>query len=183
MTENTTQVWRRTTILGVRRNGQTVIAGDGQVTLNDLVVKGGAKKVRRLADGAVIAGFAGSAADGMALFDRFEARLKESNSHLTRAAVEMAKDWRTDKALRRLQAMMIVADRQRLLLISGTGDVIDPDEGVVGIGSGGAYAVAASRALLRNTELPAREIVVQSMRIAAELCVYTNDQITIEELQ
>jgi ATP-dependent HslUV protease subunit HslV len=159
-----------------------VIAGDGQVTLNETVIKAKAQKVRRMMDGKVVAGFAGSAADGMTLFDRFEAKLKEYSGNLTRAVVELAKDWRTDKVLRRLEALMVVADRERLFLLSGNGDVIEPDEGVVGIGSGGSYALAAARALLRHTELSAREIVEQSMAIAAELCVYTNEMLTFEEL-
>jgi ATP-dependent HslUV protease subunit HslV len=173
---------RSTTILGLRRGDQVVLAGDGQVTLNDTVVKARAHKVRRMAGGKVLAGFAGSAADGMTLFDRFEAKLKEVGGNFTRAAVELAKDWRTDKLLRRLEALMIVADSERIFLISGNGDVIEPDGDVVGIGSGGAYAMAAARALLQHTELPARQIAEQSMAIAAELCVYTNDTLTVEEL-
>jgi ATP-dependent HslUV protease subunit HslV len=158
-----------------------VIAGDGQVTLDATVVKSSAHKVRSIG-GSVLAGFAGSAADGMTLFDRFEAKLKEHSRNLTRAVVELAKDWRTDKVLRRLEALMVVGDRERLFLLSGNGDVIEPDEGVVGIGSGGSYALAAARALMRNTELDASAIVERSMAIAAEICIYTNDRLTIEEL-
>jgi len=173
---------RSTTILALRHKGKVVIAGDGQVTLNDLVVKATARKVRPMADGKVVAGFAGSAADGMTLFDRFEGKLKEYGGNFQRAAVELAKDWRTDKFLRRLEALMVVADKERIYLISGNGDVIEPDGGVVGIGSGGAYAQAAARALLENTDLSAREIVEQSMKIAAQTCVYTNDNLTVQEL-
>ena len=173
---------RSTTILALRHKGKVVIAGDGQVTLNDLVVKATARKVRPMADGKVVAGFAGSAADGMTLFDRFEGKLKEYGGNFQRAAVELAKDWRTDKFLRRLDALMIVADAERIYLISGNGDVIEPDAGVVGIGSGGAYAQAAARALLAHADMDAREIVEQSMKIAAQTCVYTNENITVEEL-
>ncbi len=173
---------RSTTILALRSGTRVVLAGDGQVTLNQTVVKSTAHKVRRMADGKVLAGFAGSAADGMTLFDRFEAKLKEFGGNLTRAAVELAKDWRTDKILRRLEALMIVADRERIFLLSGTGDVIEPDGGVVGIGSGGSYAVAAARALLENTQLGPREVAEKAMAIAASICIYTNDNLTIEEL-
>jgi ATP-dependent HslUV protease subunit HslV len=171
-----------TTILALRHRGQVVVAGDGQVTLNQTVVKGSAHKVRRMSEGKILAGFAGSAADGMTLFDRFEAKLKEYGGNLTRAAVELAKDWRTDKFLRRLEALLVVADRERIFLISGTGDVIEPDGDAVGIGSGGAYALAAARALMRSTELGAREIAERALGIAAEICIYTNDRLTIEEL-
>ncbi|PID38372.1 MAG: HslU--HslV peptidase proteolytic subunit [Proteobacteria bacterium] len=173
---------RSTTILAVRRGDTVAIAGDGQVSLGDTIVKGGARKVRRMADGKIVAGFAGSAADGMTLFDRLEAKLQEHGSSLVRAAVELAKDWRTDKFLRRLEALLVVADREQIYLISGTGDVIQPDDGIVAIGSGGSYALAAARALSRNTELSAREIAEQALGIAAEICVYTNNQLTIEEL-
>ncbi len=173
---------RSTTILALRHQGKVVVAGDGQVTLNQIVVKGTAHKVRRIGEGKVVAGFAGSAADGMTLFDRFEGKLKEFGGNLTRAAVEVAKDWRTDKVLRRLEALMVVADRERIFLLSGTGDVIEPDGAAVGIGSGGAYAVAAARALMRHTDLAAREIAEKSMAIAAEICIYTNDHLTVEEL-
>ncbi|MCC6746272.1 MAG: ATP-dependent protease subunit HslV [Deltaproteobacteria bacterium] len=173
---------RSTTILALRHKGVTVMAGDGQVTMNGTIVKGTARKVRRSAEGRIVAGFAGSAADGMTLFDRFEAKLKEYGGNLTRAAVELAKDWRTDRLLRRLEALMIVADRERIFLLSGTGDVIEPDGGVVGIGSGGSYATSAARALVRHTELDARSIAESAMTIAAEICVYTNRELVIEEL-
>ncbi len=171
-----------TTILALRHRGKVVLAGDGQVTLNQIVVKATAHKVRRMAEGKVVAGFAGSAADGMTLFDRFEAKLKEFGGNLTRAAVELCKDWRTDKILRRLEAFMIVADRERIFLLSGNGDVIEPDGGAVGIGSGGAYALAAARALTENTDLEPRAIVEKAMAIAADICIYTNSNIVVEEL-
>ena len=171
-----------TTILSVRRDGKVVVGGDGQVTLGQTVMKGTAKKVRRMHDGKVIAGFAGSAADGIALFERLEGKLKEANGNLTRASVELAKEWRTDRALRRLEAIIIVADRERTFLLTGTGDVIEPDGGVVAVGSGGPYALAAARALVENTQLGAREIVEKGLKIAAEICIYTNTQLTIEEL-
>jgi ATP-dependent HslUV protease subunit HslV len=173
---------RSTTVLAVRRDGKVVIAGDGQVTMGNTVVKAGARKIRRLADGKVIAGFAGSAADGITLFEKFEAKLKESSSNLMRAAVDLAKDWRTDRALRRLEALLIVADRERTFLLSGTGDVIEPDGDVAAVGSGGPYALAAARALLENTSLPAKEIADRAMRIAGEICIYTNDHRVFEEL-
>ena len=172
-----------TTILSVRRpGGSVVIAGDGQVTLGTTVMKGGAKKVRRLAEGRVIGGFAGSAADGMALFDRLDDKLRENRSPLRRAAVELAKDWRTDRALRKLDAMLLVADADATFVLSGAGDVIEPDDGVCAIGSGGSYALAAARALVRNTALSPREIAETAMGIAAEICIYTNTTLTIEEL-
>ena len=173
---------RSTTILALRHNGNVVMAGDGQVTFNDTVVKGSAQKVRRMAGGKVLAGFAGSAADGMTLFDRFEGKLKEFGGNFTRAAVELAKDWRSDKLLRRLEALLVVASEESILLLSGTGDIIEPDEGVVGIGSGGPYALAAAQALMRHTELPAADIARESLLIAAKICVYTNDNLTVEEL-
>lgn len=178
---------RSTTILVVKRDDAVVIAGDGQVTLQSTVIKSTARKVRKTAEGKILAGFAGSAADGMTLFDRFEAKLSEHGNVLTRAAVELAKDWRTDRFLRRLEALMIVADKEHIFLLSGTGDVIQPDviqpgSGVAGIGSGGNYAMAAARALLEHTSLSAREVAKIAMGIAAELCVYTNDQLTIEEV-
>jgi ATP-dependent HslUV protease subunit HslV len=178
-----TQTWRSTTILALRHKGKTVVAGDGQVTINDTVVKGSAQKVRVMGEGKVLAGFAGSAADGMTLSDRFEGKLKEFGGNLTRAVVELAKDWRTDKVLRRLEALMVVANRERIFLLSGTGDVIEPDSGVIGIGSGGSYALASARALMEHTELDARTIAERSLGIAADICVYTNDSLTIEELQ
>jgi ATP-dependent HslUV protease subunit HslV len=171
-----------TTILALRHEGKVVVAGDGQVTLQDTVIKATAHKVRRLMEGKVVAGFAGSAADGMTLFDRFEAKLKEFGGNLMRAVVELAKDWRTDRMLRKLEALMIVADKEHIFLLSGTGDVIEPDGGVIGIGSGGNVALAAAKALMRHSGLSAREIVEQSMTIAAELCIYTNKNLTIEEL-
>jgi len=174
--------WRSTTILAVRHQGCVAMAGDGQVSLGDRVMKHTARKVRRLAGGTVVAGFAGSAADALALFARFEAKLEEFPGNLPRAAVELAKEWRTDRALRRLEAVLAVADRQCSLILSGTGDIIEPDDGIIGIGSGGGYAAAAARALVRHSSLSAREIAEEAMRIAASLCIYTNDQLTVEEL-
>ena len=173
---------RSTTVLAVRRDGRVVIGGDGQVTMGQTVVKGTARKVRRLADGKVLAGFAGSAADGITLFEKFEAKLKEGTGNLMRAAVELAKDWRTDRALRRLEALLIVADREHTFILSGTGDVIEPDADVAAIGSGGPYALAAARALLDATTLTAHEITERALRIAAEICIYTNDKQVFEEL-
>src|SRR3954453_22895522 len=168
---------RSTTVLAVRRDGHVVMGGDGQVTMGNTVVKASARKIRRLgADGKVLAGFAGSAADGLTLFEKFEARLKEFNGNLSRAAVELAKDWRTDRVLRRLEALLLVADRERTLLLSGTGDVIEPDGPAAAVGSGGTYALAAARALFDNTALPARVIAEQAMKIAGEICIYTNAQ-------
>ncbi len=158
------------------------MAGDGQVSLGQTIMKGHAKKVRRIADGKVVAGFAGATADAFTLLDRFEAKLKEHRGSLQRSAVELAKDWRTDRYLRRLEAMLVVMDAESTLLISGTGDVINPDEGVIAIGSGGSYALAAARALLRNTDLSASDIARRSLEIAAEICVYTNDEIIVEEM-
>ncbi len=178
--------FRSTTIVAVRRAGRAAMAGDGQVSLGATVLKGGAKKVRRIADGKVVVGFAGATADAFTLFERFEAKHKEHRGSLSRAAVELAKDWRTDRFLRRLEAMMIVMDNETTLLLSGTGDVVEPDVdaegGVIAIGSGGSYALAAARALLRNSSLGAREIAEESLRIAAEICVYTNDSLIVEEL-
>jgi ATP-dependent HslUV protease, peptidase subunit HslV len=171
-----------TTILSVRRGNTVVVAGDGQVTLGNTVVKGGARKVRRLGDGRAIGGFAGSAADGIALFERLDEKLHQQRSPLRRAAVELAKEWRTDRALRRLEAMLVVADAEATFILSGSGDVIEPDDGVCSIGSGGSYALAAARALLRNTELGARAIADASMQIASEICIYTNANLTVEEL-
>jgi ATP-dependent HslUV protease subunit HslV len=171
-----------TTILCVRRDGRVVIGGDGQVTLGQTVMKANARKVRRMHDGKIVAGFAGSAADGIALFERLEAKLKEANGNLTRAAVELAKEWRTDRVLRRLEALLVVADRERTLLLTGTGDVIEPDGGVIAIGSGGPYALAAARALVEATSLGAREIAERALRIAGEICIYTNQQLQFEEL-
>jgi ATP-dependent HslUV protease subunit HslV len=173
---------RSTTVLVVRRGDQVVIGGDGQVTMGNTVVKSTARKIRRLHDGKLVAGFAGSAADGITLFEKFEARLKEFGGNLTRSAVELAKDWRTDRALRRLEALLLVADRERTLLLSGTGDVIEPDGGAAAVGSGGAYALAAARALLDATTLSAREIAERSLAIAGDICIYTNAARTFEEL-
>jgi ATP-dependent HslUV protease subunit HslV len=171
-----------TTILSVRRGSNVVVAGDGQVTLGTQVVKGGAKKVRRLGEGRAIGGFAGSAADGIALFERLDDKLREQRAPLRRAAVDLAKEWRTDRALRKLEAMLVVADNEATFIISGSGDVIEPDDGVCAIGSGGGFALAAARALYRSTELGARQIVEQAMGIASEICIYTNSNLTIEEL-
>ena len=173
---------RSTTVLVVRRGDHVVIGGDGQVTMGNTVVKSTARKIRRLHDGKLVAGFAGSAADGITLFEKFEARLKEFGGNLTRSAVELAKDWRTDRALRRLEALLLVADREKTLLLSGTGDVIEPDGGAAAVGSGGAYALAAARALLDATTLSAREIAEQALTIAGDICIYTNGSRTFEEL-
>ncbi|MCS6949757.1 MAG: ATP-dependent protease subunit HslV [bacterium] len=175
--------WHHTTVVAVRREGQVAIAADGQVTYSDTILKHTARKVRRMYHDRVLAGFAGAVADAQALADRFEAKLEATSGNLRRAAVEFAKEWRTDRILRRLEAMMIVADREYLLLVSGDGNVIEPDDGVLAIGSGGAYAAAAARALLRHTTLPAREVALEAMRIAAELCIYTNDKVQCECLE
>ena len=175
--------FRGTTILLVRRGNQVVIGGDGQVSLGQTVMKGNARKVRRLFSDKVIAGFAGGTADAFTLFERFEGKLEKHSGNLVRAAVEMAKDWRTDRVLRRLEAMLVVADRQSSLLISGNGDVIEPEHNVAAIGSGGPFAQAAARALMENTELDARTIVERAMTIAADICVYTNHHLTLEELE
>ena len=171
-----------TTILSVKRDESVVIGGDGQVSLGDKIVKGNASKVRRLYDGKVLAGFAGATADAFTLFERFDGKLQEHSGNLIRSAVEMAKDWRTDRMLRRLEAMLSVADKSTLLMISGNGDVIEPENHIMAIGSGGAYAEAAARALLENTDLSAREIVEKSLTIASDICIYTNRCLTIEEL-
>jgi len=171
-----------TTILGVRRNGLTVLAGDGQVSLGATVVKDTARKVRRLYQGRVLAGFAGSTADAMTLFEKFEQKLEQFGGQLQRAAVELGKDWRSDRILRRLEAMMIVADREALLLLTGSGDIIEPDGDALAIGSGGAYALAAARALLQHSTLDAREVAREAMRVAAGICIYTNDRIVLEEI-
>jgi ATP-dependent HslUV protease subunit HslV len=170
-----------TTILGVRRNGIVAIGGDGQVTLGNIVMKGNARKVRLLGNGKVIGGFAGGTADAFTLFERFEGKL-DKFGNLTRAAIELAKDWRSDRALRRLEALLLVGDPQKLLVISGNGDVIEPEHDLVAIGSGGAFAQAAAQALLADTELSARDIVVRSLNIAADICIYTNRNLVIEEL-
>ena len=173
--------WHGTTILSVRKNGKVVIAGDGQVSLGQTIIKGNARKVRPLGGGQVIAGFAGATADAMTLFERLEGKLEQYPSQLTRACVDMAKDWRTDRYLRRLEAMMIVADRAVTLVLTGTGDVLEPERGVVAIGSGGNYALAAARALA-DSDLDAEAIARKAMAIAAEICVYTNNTLTIESL-
>jgi ATP-dependent HslUV protease subunit HslV len=174
--------FRGTTILCVRRNGQTAVAGDGQVSMGNTTVKGNAKKVKRIYDGKVIAGFAGGTADAFTLFERFEGKLQTHSGNLLRAAVEMAKDWRTDRFLRRLEALLIVADKDHSLMISGNGDVMEPEHDVLAIGSGGPFAHAAALALLANTELSAREIAEKSLNIAADICVYTNHNLTVEAL-
>lgn len=171
-----------TTIVAVKRGEQVAIAGDGQVTLGQTVMKHGARKVRRLYQSRVLAGFAGSVADAQALSDRFETKLETCSGNLTRAAVEFAKDWRTDRILRRLEAMMIVTDGTHLYILSGDGNIVEPDDGIAAIGSGGPFAASAAKALLSKTELTAREIVEEAMRIAAEICIYTNDKLTIDAL-
>ena len=171
-----------TTILAVRREDRAVLAGDGQVTLGNTVVKQGARKIRRLYNDHILAGFAGSAADSFALFARFEAKLEQYRGNLERSAVELAKDWRTDRALRRLEAMLVVLDKRSMFLLSGTGDLIEPDDGIIGIGSGGPFAQAAAQALARHTTLTPREIAQHAMTIASEICIYTNNNVTIEEL-
>jgi len=175
-------MFHSTTILAVRHRDHAVLAGDGQVTLGDTVVKQGARKIRRLYNDQVLAGFAGSAADSFALFARFEAKLEQYRGNIERSAVELAKDWRTDRILRRLEAMLIVLDRKSTFLLSGTGDLIEPDDGIIGIGSGGGYALAAARALARHSSMDARAIAESAMAIAAGICIYTNSSITIEEL-
>jgi ATP-dependent HslUV protease subunit HslV len=171
-----------TTILGVRKDGQIAIGGDGQVTLEKTALKHRAVKVRRVYQGRVLAGFAGSAADGITLFEKFEAKLEESRGNVRRAAYELAKDWRTDRVLRRLEALMVVGDTEYLLLVSGTGDLIEPDDGVAAIGTGGAYALAAARALLKHSDLSAEQVVREALDIAADICIYTNHEITVETL-
>jgi ATP-dependent HslUV protease, peptidase subunit HslV len=175
-------VWHGTTVLCVRKSGQVVIAGDGQVTMGQTIAKSNARKLRRLAGGSVIAGFAGAAADGFALFERLEGKLEQYTGQLTRACVELAKDWRTDRYLRRLEAMMAVADKNVSLILSGTGDVLEPEDGIIGIGSGGGYALAAARALIGVDSIDAEEVARRAMLIAAGICIYTNDKITIEKL-
>jgi len=175
------QRFRSTTIVAVRRDGKAAMAGDGQVSLGQTVMKGQARKVRRIAEGKVVVGFAGATADAFTLLERFESKLEAHRGSLPRASVELAKEWRTDRYLRRLEAMMIVMDEKHTLLVSGTGDVIEPDEGVIAIGSGGNYALAAARALMRHSELTAAELARESLRIACEICVYTNDQLVLEE--
>ena len=175
--------YRGTTILCVRRNGKLVIGGDGQVSMGNTVMKGNARKVRRIYKDQVIAGFAGGTADAFTLFERFEAKLEKHQGHLLRSAVELAKDWRTDRMLRRLEALLIVANKDAMLTITGNGDVVEPEHDLIAIGSGGAFAQSAARALLEHSKLSAREIVKHSLGIAAEICVYTNNNLTIEELE
>ena len=178
----TLRLIRSTTVLSVRRNGKVVLAGDGQVTLGESVIKHSAKKIRRLYNDKIVAGFAGSTADAFTLFSRFEAKLEQYHGNLGRAAVELAKDWRTDKFLRHLEALLLVSDKEQTYLLSGQGDVIEPDGPVAAIGSGGPYAQAAAQALSEHTELPARQIAEEAMKIAGKMCIYTNDKVTIEEL-
>ena len=173
---------RGTTILSVRRNGKVVIGGDGQVSMGNTVMKGNARKVRRLYKGQVLAGFAGATADAFTLFERFEGKLEKHSGHLTRSAVELAKDWRTDRILRRLEALLVVADSEASLILTGTGDVVEPEDSLMAIGSGGSYAQAAARAMLDTTDLAARDIVERGLSIAADICVYTNHNLVIEEL-
>jgi ATP-dependent HslUV protease subunit HslV len=182
MSEASTQTWHGTTILCLRKDGKVVIAGDGQVSFGQTVMKSNAKKLRRLGDGTVLAGFAGATADALALFERLEAKLQQYPNQLMRACVELTKDWRTDRYLRRLEAMMAVADKNVSLILSGTGDVLEPEDGIIGIGSGGAYALAAARALIDQPGLDAEAIARKAMAIAAKLCIYTNDSITIDSL-
>jgi ATP-dependent HslUV protease, peptidase subunit HslV len=182
MTERVTGEMHATTILAVRQGDRVAMAGDGQVTVGDMVMKHHARKIRRLMGGSVLAGFAGSTADALTLFDKFEGMLERYQGNLRRAAVELTKEWRTDKYLRRLEAMLLVADRDQLLVLTGDGDVIEPDDGVAAIGSGGAYAQAAARALVRHTSLPAAEVARSAMEIAAAMCIYTNEQIVLYTL-
>ena len=174
--------FRSTTILSVRRDGETALGGDGQVSLGEAIVKRDTNKIRRLAGGKVVCGFAGSAADAFALLDRFEGKLTEFKGNLRRSAIELAKDWRTDRVLRRLESLLAAADAETSLIIGGAGDVIEPTDGIIGIGSGGMYATAAARALLQCSDLSAREIVEKALKITSEICVYTNDQLTVESL-
>ena len=173
---------RSTTVIAVRHRGQVAVAGDGQVSIGNTIVKAGARKVRKLYGDRVVAGFAGAAADAFTLFARFEAKLEEHRGNLSRAAVELAKDWRSDRVLRRLEALLAVADREHSFIVSGTGDVIEPDDGLIGIGSGGPYALAAARALIANSDLDAKAIATEAMRVAATICVFTNDHLTVEVL-
>ncbi len=174
--------FRGTTVIALKHRGKSVMGGDGQVTFGDTILKSSAKKVRKIFDGRVVAGFAGSTADAFTLFDRFESKLQKYQGNLMRASVELAKDWRTDKILRRLEALLIVMDKDHMFIISGSGDVVEPEEGVAAIGSGGNYALAAAKALLRHSNLSAEEIVRESLRIASEICVYTNEKFVIESL-
>ena len=173
---------RSTTVVLVRRDGQVALAGDGQVTLGETIMKASAKKVRRLYNDHILAGFAGATADAFSLLTRFESKLEQYHGNLERAAIELSKEWRTDKVLRHLEALLVVADEKSSFLLSGNGDVIAPDDGVLAIGSGGTYALAAARALIKHTQMPAREIAVEALRISAEICIYTNQNIVVEEL-
>ena len=175
--------WRSTTVLAVRHNGQIVLGADGQVTYGNTIMKSDTRKLRRMLDGRVLVGFAGSTADAFALMERFEEKLKDYPANVARAATELARDWRTDRALRRLEAMMIVADQEVTLLLTGQGDVVQPTDGVVGIGSGGPYAIAAAKALVRHSDLPAADIVRESLKVAADIDIYTNENIILEEMQ
>lgn len=175
-------MFRGTTILAIKRNSKTAIAGDGQVTLGDTVMKHSAKKVRKLYNGSVIAGFAGATADAFTLFEKFEQKLQEHRGHIAKAVVELAREWRMDRVLRRLEALLIVGNAEHLFLISGNGDVIEPDDDILAIGSGGMFALAAARALVKHSELSARDIAYESLHIASTICVYTNDSIIVEEL-
>lgn len=181
MTEDN-MTWYGTTILSVRKNGEVVVAGDGQVTFGNTVIKGRANKVRRLSSGSVIAGFAGATADAFTLFERLESKLEQHPQQLTRACVELAKDWRTDRYLRRLEAMMAVADAEHSLILSGNGDVLEPEDGLIGIGSGGPFALSAARALVNENSVSAEQVALRSMKIAADMCIYTNENITIEKI-
>lgn len=182
MTEGMETEFHGTTILAVRRDGKIAMAGDGQVTIGATIMKGNARKVRKIYDERVLVGFAGATADAFTLFERFETRIKEYSGDITRAAVEMAKDWRTDRMLRRLEALLLVADKTKMFVLSGNGDVIEPEEGAIAIGSGGSFAFAASLAFLQSGDLSAREIVERSLKIAASICIYTNDRIIVEEI-
>ena len=182
MAQTSSANWHGTTILSVSKTGSVVIVGDGQVSMGDTVIKSSARKVRRLGDGSVIGGFAGATADAFTLFERLESKLEQYPTQLTRACVELAKDWRTDRYLRRLEAMMAVADDKVSLILSGTGDVLEPDDGLIAIGSGGNYALAAARALIDRGDMNAEDVARQAMKIAADICIYTNDQVIVETL-
>jgi len=175
-------MFKGTTILCIRKNGKVAIAGDGQVTLGNTVMKHNAKKIRKMYDDKILSGFAGATADAFTLFEKFEAKIESYSGNITRAAVELAKEWRTDKMLRRLEALLIVADREHSFIISGTGDVLEPEDGIAAIGSGGPYAQSAAKALLDNTQMEPREIVEQAMKITSKICIYTNEEINVEEL-
>lgn len=182
MSQNNSPKIRSTTVLLVRRDGRVALAGDGQVTLGETVMKANAKKVRRLYNDKILAGFAGATGDAFALLTRFEGKIEQYHGNLERAAIELSKEWRTDKILRHLEALLVVADEKSSFLLSGNGDVISPDDGVLAIGSGGSYALAAARALMEHTQLPAREVALQALRIAGEICIYSNSNIVVEEL-